>query len=206
MKLTNLDSQQPKNDGNNFDEIPHLFSNLLVIIVLLIFIFLFLNIRTYQKIKDNDICLKEIQQLYSVVLKSNEEVSKQVEAQNKLIGKEEAQKQSKDFFNYFFKWGEWQQFSENMTYLRKTYPKVEKSKIVNISGLDVGTGNSPLSYYSSKTYITKDDGIVVNLVSQKKIFGQRTVITNWFVKSEIDNHMLVFEVFQPIKYRNLNKK
>ena len=111
--------------------------------------------------------------------KENKEINK-LNRQNQIDPMSEASvERANDFFDKYFIWNSWKEYSNNMKLLRKDFSNVEKEHVVDISGMDVGSGNSPSSSYSKDADYVIDDGLVMSTYTQTKNFDAEVTTTKW---------------------------
>lgn len=154
-----------------------------VIISLLAIIVIIMGINLFNKYKEDDKIKKDIQTLQSKnedVKKHNKDVDNKEKEQEKVLQIDTAMNNTTEFNDKFFVWDSWKTYSDNMKYLRNTFPNLEDNKNVVIDGKDVGTGTAPESTYESDAFVTENKNEVSELIKQSKSYDSKATEKLWF--------------------------
>lgn len=196
MKLNKIDMSEKKQPD---DDLQDLFPKVLVGLIFLLLVVFISGYNANKNFKNNSKLLADNQAKVEQISTKNKEILAKQKEQEDEIGKLDAQKQSTQFFDKYFNWSTWQEYSKNMNKLNDEYPQLNNSKVVRISAHDVGNGKSPISYYSTESFVTNNNGSTLNLVTQKRNYATKIVTTNWFTISHVENNLLYFDDFTPIQ-------
>lgn len=121
------------------------------------------------------------------IINNNKKVAEQQRVNNSEVGNSEVIYASSKFNDLYFNWNTWKEYSDNMKELSMLYPNLESSKFVDISGKDVGSGNSPISSYDNSVYTTTNKEEVAELITQTKQYDDRTTERLMFKVSNSKN-------------------
>lgn len=138
----------------------------LLIIAVIICTAMFFNRQSQINQLHSDI--KDKQHKKTEMMVYNKDIDKKQKAIDKEVGLDDVESQAEKFDEKFFDWRSWGEFTDNMQYLRKEYPNLKDSKVVDISGHDVGRGESPKSDYSDESFTTRNKGELAQLITQSK--------------------------------------
>lgn len=126
----------------------------------------------------------------ATVLKNNAKVLKQRQQQYKTLGNSEVIEETSTFMDLFFNWNSWEKYTKNMLQIQKLYPQIVDHSPVDISGNDVGTGDSPLSTYTSEFYTMDKTGKTLEMIQQVRNTPNTTTTTIWRGVTEVDEKNL----------------
>lgn len=154
-----------------------------VIISLLVIVVIIMGINLFNKYKEDDKIKKDIQTLQSKneeVKNHNKNVEDKENEQEKKIQIATATNSANEFNDKFFVWDSWKVYSDNMKYLRNTFPNLEENKNVKIDGKDVGTGDAPESNYEGNSYVTENKEEISEIIKQSKSYESKATEKLWF--------------------------
>ncbi|WP_239710624.1 hypothetical protein [Mammaliicoccus sp. E-M21] len=162
--------------------------NAILGICLLITVFMSVNLyNKHQEYQETKSDIKELKLENKNTKIANKKVDEKQRKINEELGIDRVSNQSESFNKLFFEWGTWDKFSDNMGTIRKDYPVIQKGKVVNVDGKDVGTGNSPVSSYSSDVFTTKQKNEVNEFIIQRKTYEDKKTETIWQKNSILIN-------------------
>ncbi|MFW3619457.1 hypothetical protein [Staphylococcus caprae] len=127
----------------------------------------------------------------------NKQIEKKQIETDKEVGNADVIRAATDFNNKFYNWSSWNEFSDNMDYLKKTYPNLEDSDIVDISGKAVGNGESPESSYTSEIFPTDKKGEISEIVTQEKTQDNSDTQLLWYKVSKYNKGKYDISYFKP---------
>lgn len=145
---------------------------LFLIVTTVISAILLYNKNNRLEAMSEELSSKEEKQLE--IVNKNKEIAKEQKKNNSDVGNDEVVFASDRFNEKYYNWTTWKEYSRNMKELRVLYPNLENNKLLDISGLDVGTGNSPLSSYDSDIYTMTNKGEIAELITQTKQYDDKT--------------------------------
>lgn len=195
------------NDNRNmmdYDEAKKLRRDLLTIalFIVAVFVIVFVIVRFHQvnELKEE---IKAKQEQKEKVESYNESVKKKHEEQLKEVGLDNVKKDMEEFNDLFFTWNSWEQYDKNMKKLQLLYPKIDEGNKVDISGKDVGSGQSPKSSYDSEFYTTTNKNEIAEKVMQSKDSVSSESSTLWFIVGD-KNDDNKFNISHMKRYRELS--
>lgn len=172
----------------------------LIIIAVVVSVLFFVRYNEAQGLKED---IKEAKVEKKSVEKYNKKIDKKQSEQLKKVGLEDVKSDMNNFNKLFFEWETWGEFSSNMEELRKLYPRIEKGDTVNISGKNVGSGESPKSDYDTEYLTTTNPKEISEVVTQYKDLGNADSETLWFITGE-KNDGETFNITKMNHYREVN--
>lgn len=99
----------------------------------------------------------------------NKDIAKKNDEESKKVGVEKVSKEADIFNKKFFDWDDWAEFTKNRKDLRSLYPNIDDGKVVDISGMDVGSNNNKLkSNHSSEKLIGSQNNKIGEMITQFK--------------------------------------
>lgn len=188
----------------DYDKVKKLRMDLLMFLLIVItgFVVVFCIVRhnEIENLKDD---VKQAKAEKQSVQKYNKQIEKKQQKQLEEVGLKNVKNDMNTFNELFFNWNSWGEYSRNMKELRKLYPKIEKGDIVNISGKNVGSGESPESSYESDYLTTTNKNEIAEVVNQSKDFNNGESNTLWFITGkEKDEETL--DITHMNHYREIN--
>lgn len=188
----------------DYDKVKKLRMDLLMFLLIVItgFVVVFCIVRhnEIENLKDD---VKQAKAEKQLVQKYNKQIEKKQQKQLEEVGLKNVKNDMNTFNELFFNWNSWGEYSRNMKELRNLYPKIEKGDIVNISGKNVGSGESPESSYESDYLTTTNKNEISEVVNQSKDFNNGESNTLWFITGkEEDGETL--DITHMNHYREIN--
>lgn len=99
----------------------------------------------------------------------NKDIAKKNEEESEKVGIDEVSKEADVFNDKFFNWGDWGEFTKNRKDLRSLYPNINEGKVVDISGMDVGSNSNKLkSNHSTDRFIGSQNNKIGEMITQFK--------------------------------------
>lgn len=129
----------------------------------------------------------------SKISKYNNEVDQKNTYNSAKSGAAETMKNDAYFINKFYNWNSWEEYTENMKLLRDKFPNIAKEKVVDVTGMAVGNGSSPMNKANYNAYLTPKRGEVINIINQSSQFVSSASTTTWFVKTQMENNKYSIE-------------
>lgn len=172
---------------------------LLVILVIasIICIAMFFNRQSQINKLESDIKDKEHKKTEMVA--HNKKIDEKQKEIDREVGLEDVQSQAETFDKNFFNWNSWGEFTDNMKALQKEFPNLKDSKVVDISGKEVGKGESPKSSYSDEAFTTKNKGELAQLITQSKKTPTTQSEKLWLKMSNTNNTTYEITKMKPYK-------
>lgn len=130
--------------------------------------------------------LSEKQTTQKAVASHNKKVKKDVENFESESGIGDVSYTATDFNDKYFDWASWKEYDENIKEIKTTYPNLEKNRNIEISGMDVGSGKSPISSYETKEYTTKNKHELAEMIAQNKQYEDRITQRIFYKVSTLD--------------------
>lgn len=162
-------------------------SKIIAVLVIAVAIAFLVNLNKSKELEEKKLELAERQESVEIVMKNNKEVLKKQRVQDEKMGFNDVKEKTDEFYNYFFNWSSWQTYSDNMLEIQKRFPKLNEYSPVDISGAQVGTGQSPISSISGREYFTtKDKNKIITFVNQIRNTSTTSVTTNWRAVTRLD--------------------
>ncbi|OEK58873.1 hypothetical protein [Staphylococcus equorum] len=191
-------------DMMDYDEAKKLRRDMLTIILFIVavFIVVFVIVRFNQvnELKDE---IKAKQEQKESVEAYNKDLEGKREQQLESVGLSEVKKDMETFNNLFFVWNTWGEYDKNMKELQQLFPKIDEDKKVDISGKDVGSGDSPKSSYDNDFYTTTNKNEIAEKVTQNKDGISSKSSTVWFIVGDKNDDDL-FNISHMKRYRELS--
>ncbi|PKE06421.1 hypothetical protein CW676_07730 [Macrococcoides caseolyticum] len=160
-----------------------------LLILFLITSLIISSVILYNKMNEAEDLSKDLtakQEKREKIISENKKITeKQIENDN-LVGNHDVSVTSEDFNHLYFDWNSWEMYSKNMKEIREKYPNLERSKYVDISGMDVGTGRSPESVHKVQIYNTSKQGEIAEIINQNRRYDDRVTERLIFKVSEYD--------------------
>ncbi|RIN27710.1 hypothetical protein [Staphylococcus succinus] len=181
----------------------------LSIITILILVIMFLGalvLNSNHNVKDIKKDIVKLEKKQSDRAKYNDGIDKKQSSINERIGNGAVMKAAKNFNDKFYTWSSWNEFSDNMKDLRATYPNLQDSNIVDISGKSVGNGDSPDSIYSTDFYATDKKGQVAELITQNKSTETSGTKLQWFKIENMEKGKYSITYLKPYNEANLTSE
>ncbi|EOD7975542.1 hypothetical protein K4P50_11085 [Staphylococcus epidermidis] len=175
-------------------------SKYMSVVIVLSLILIGLGIYTfasYTKVNDVKDEIKQLESKKEDRQSYNKKIENKQASIDKKVGNADVIRTATDFNNKFYNWSSWKEFSDNMDYLKKTYPNLENSDIVDISGKAVGNGESPESSYTSEMYPTDKKGEISELVTQEKTQSNVNTRLLWYKISKYNKGKYDISYFKP---------
>lgn len=192
------------NNMMNYDDAKKLRRDLLTIIlfVVAIFVVVFLIVRVNEinQLKDDIATAKEEKKAME---NYNKKIDEQREKQTEKVGLKEVKEEMTTFNDLFFNWKTWGEYDENMKELRQLYPQIDEGSLVDISGKDVGSGQSPKSSYDEEYFTTTKESEIAEPVTQTKEGISDRSSTFWFIIGNKEEGK-TFNINHMKRYRELN--
>ncbi|TDL95516.1 hypothetical protein [Macrococcus carouselicus] len=153
-----------------------IISRLNLTILILLAAVLLLGIVTYNKSSyqhslSDELTTKEKKR--KEVTQENEKIKQEQKKIDDSVGTQDVIAASEFFNDKYFVWSTWKMYSQNMNDLKTRYPNLESNKYVDISGMSVGTGNSPNSDYSVETYTTINNNEIAEIINQNRQYDDK---------------------------------
>lgn len=182
------------------------FTTLLIILILTIVFLGLLVMNSNHKVQNIKDDIQKLEAKQKDREQTNEKINNEQLKENKRVGNERVMTNSKLFNDKFYNWASWDEFSDNMENLKKRYPNLEDSEIVDISGKAVGNGESPESSYSSDIYPTDKKGQVAELIKQTKSTEETDIELLWFKISDYEDGKYNISYLKPYQKANLSSE
>lgn len=191
-------------DMMDYDEAKKLRKDMLTIALFIIamFVVVFVIVR-FNQVSELKEEIKEKQELKKDVKAYNQNIEEKREQQLKEVGLSEVRKDMDSFNDLFFVWDTWGKYDKNMKELQQLYPKIDEGKKVDISGKDVGSGDSPKSTYDNDFYTTTNKKEIAEKVTQNKDSISSKSSTVWFIVGD-KNDEDMFNISHMKRYRELS--
>ncbi|HAC5788989.1 TPA_asm: hypothetical protein GZX72_14280 [Listeria monocytogenes] len=159
-----------------------------VITAILVFLVIVTGLFAYNQYKNVQDQQKKLDKQLAVnkkINKENEKTQKENIKLQKQVGVYDTLTASKSFYDRFFDWSSWAEYLDNLEELRVEYPQIDKGKVVDISGDEIGGSSSPVSSYERQTFIGSKQGEIGEFVTQNKSYHDGTESKAiWYVVSE----------------------
>lgn len=160
-----------------------------LLILFLITSLIISSVILYNKMNEAEDLSKDLtakQEKREKIISENKKITEKQRENDNLVGNHDVSVTSEDFNHLYFDWNSWEMYSENMKEIREKYPNLERSKYVDISGMDVGTGRSPESVHKVQIYNTSKQGEIAEIINQNRRYDDRVTERLIFKVSEYD--------------------
>lgn len=160
-----------------------------LLILFLITSLIISSVILYNKMNEAEDLSKDLtakQEKREKIISENKKITEKQRENDNLIGNHDVSVTSEDFNHLYFDWNSWEMYSKNMKEIREKYPNLERSKYVDISGMDVGTGRSPESVHKVQIYNTSKQGEIAEIINQNRRYDDRVTERLIFKVSEYD--------------------
>jgi len=160
-----------------------------LLILFLITSLIISSVILYNKMNEAEDLSKDLtakQEKREKIISENKKITEKQRENDNLVGNHDVSVTSEDFNHLYFDWNSWEMYSKNMKEIREKYPNLERSKYVDISGMDVGTGRSPESVHKVQIYNTSKQGEIAEIINQNRRYGDRVTERLIFKVSEYD--------------------
>ncbi|WP_436890172.1 hypothetical protein [Mammaliicoccus sciuri] len=160
---------------NSYDE-TFITDRFNIIVILAIASIVVMSILLFNKTNEHDQLKKELsdkQTTQKAVAAHNKTVDKEVEKFENESGVSDVSYTAQDFNNKYFDWASWEEYDKKIKEIKTTYPNLESNKNVEITGMDVGSGKSPISNFESTEYTTKNKHELAEMITQNKQYEDR---------------------------------
>lgn len=174
---------------------------ILVVVVIISGIFAF---NQFKEAQQNQKELSAKQDKAKKTKSNNKKIAKENEELFKKIGTYDTLMATRDFYDKFYNWNSWEQYADNMKELQNTYPNIDDDDVVDISGNDVGTGESPDSSYTEKNYVGTKKGQIGQFITQTKKYEDREGTAIWYVVSDYKDGKLNISQMKPYREASSN--
>ena len=162
-------------------------------------IFTFLMINKFTDVHDLEQSIAKKQDDRKLALAHNKKVEKQQEEQIKNLGTEEVTNVSSDFNDKLYDWTSWEDYSNNMNSLAKSYPNIDNGNVVDLSPTNVGVGESPESSHNQKVMTTTNKGEIAEFITQTKKADVGESEALWYKVSEYHEGRYDVSYLKPFK-------
>lgn len=162
-------------------------------------IFTFLMINKFTDVHDLEQSIAKKQDDRKLAIAHNKKVDKQQEEQIKNLGTEEVTNVSSDFNDKLYDWKSWEDYTNNMNDLVKTYPNIDKGNVVDLAPTNVGVGESPESSHDQKVMTTKNKGEIAEFITQTKKTDIGESEALWYKVSEYHDGRYDVSYLKPFK-------
>jgi len=164
-----MKNNNDKQDLNMFEVASQRRKDVLVVILIIaVIICIAMYFNRQSQINQLHADIKDKQHQKTERIADNKKVDKKQKAINKEVGLQDVQSQAETFDENFFNWSSWGEFTDNMETLQKEFPNLKDSKVVDISGKQVGRGESPKSSYSDESFTTMNKNELAQKITQTK--------------------------------------
>lgn len=160
-----------------------------LLILFLITSLIISSVILYNKMNEAEDLSKDLtakQEKREKIISENKKITEKQRENDNLVGNHDVSVTSEDFNHLYFDWNSWEMYSKNMKEIREKYPNLERSKYVDISGMDVGTGRSPESVHKVQIYNTSKQGEIAEIINQNRRYDDRVTERLIFKVSEYD--------------------
>ncbi|MCO4096968.1 hypothetical protein KFX46_08100 [Macrococcus canis] len=160
-----------------------------LLILFLITSLIISSVILYNKMNEAEDLSKDLtakQEKREKIISENKKITEKQRENDNLVGNHDVSVTSEDFNHLYFDWNSWEIYSKNMKEIREKYPNLERSKYVDISGMDVGTGRSPESVHKVQIYNTSKQGEIAEIINQNRRYDDRVTERLIFKVSEYD--------------------
>lgn len=160
-----------------------------LVILFLITSLIISSVILYNKMNEAEDLSKDLtakQEKREKIISENKKITEKQRENDNLVGNHDVSVTSEDFNHLYFDWNSWEMYSKNMKEIREKYPNLERSKYVDISGMDVGTGRSPESVHKVQIYNTSKQGEIAEIINQNRRYDDRVTERLIFKVSEYD--------------------
>lgn len=162
-------------------------------------IFTFLMINKFTDVHDLEQSIAKKQDDRKLAIAHNKKVDKQQEEQIKNLGTEEVTNVSSDFNDKLYDWKSWEDYTNNMNDLVKTYPNIDKGNVVDLAPTNVGVGESPESSHDQKVMTTTNKGEIAEFITQTKKTDIGESEALWYKVSEYHDGRYDVSYLKPFK-------
>ena len=162
-------------------------------------IFTFLMINKFTDVHDLEQSIAKKQDDRKLAIAHNKKVDKQQEEQIKNLGTEEVTDVSSDFNDKLYDWKSWEDYTNNMNDLVKTYPNIDKGNVVDLAPTNVGVGESPESSHDQKVMTTTNKGEIAEFITQTKKTDIGESEALWYKVSEYHDGRYDVSYLKPFK-------
>lgn len=162
-------------------------------------IFTFLMINKFTDVHDLEQNIAKKQDDRKLAIAHNKKVDKQQEEQIKNLGTEEVTNVSSDFNDKLYDWKSWEDYTNNMNDLVKTYPNIDKGNVVDLAPTNVGVGESPESSHDQKVMTTTNKGEIAEFITQTKKTDIGESEALWYKVSEYHDGRYDVSYLKPFK-------
>lgn len=162
-------------------------------------IFTFLMINKFTDVHDLEQSIAKKQDDRKLALAHNKKVDKQQDEQIKNLGTEEVTNVSSDFNDKLYDWKSWEDYTNNMNDLVKTYPNIDKGNVVDLAPTNVGVGESPESSHDQKVMTTTNKGEIAEFITQTKKTDIGESEALWYKVSEYHDGRYDVSYLKPFK-------
>lgn len=162
-------------------------------------IFTFLMINKFTDVHDLEQSIAKKQDDRKLAIAHNKKVDKQQEEQIKNLGTEEVTNVSSDFNDKLYDWKSWEDYTNNMNDLVKTYPNIDKGNVVDLAPTNVGVGESPESSHDQKVMTTTNQGEIAEFITQTKKTDIGESEALWYKVSEYHDGRYDVSYLKPFK-------
>ncbi|MEX2935963.1 hypothetical protein [Staphylococcus saprophyticus] len=180
------------------------FTSLVVILIIVVGFMGILTLVSNQKLANIKDDITKLEAKQKERNQYNDKIKEQQKEEDARVGNDRVTTNAKYFNDKFYNWSSWNEFSDNMENLKKRYPNLEDSDIVDISGKSVGNGESPESTYSSDIYPTDKKGQIAELITQTKSEDETDTELVWFKVEDYDNGKYNISYLKPYQKANLS--
>ncbi|WP_215388683.1 hypothetical protein [Staphylococcus aureus] len=174
---------------------------ILVVVVIVSGIFAF---NQFKEAQQNQKELSAKQDKAKKTKANNKKITKENEELFKKIGTYDTLMATRDFYDKFYNWNSWEQYADNMKELQNTYPNIDDDDVVDISGKDVGTGDSPESSYTEKNYVGTEKRQIGQFITQTKKYEDREGTAIWYIVSDYKDGKLNISQMKPYREASSN--
>ena len=162
-------------------------------------IFTFLMINKFTDVHDLEQSIAKKQDDRKLALAHNKKVEKQQDEQIKNLGTEEVTNVSSDFNDKLYDWKSWEEYTNNMNDLVKTFPNIDNGNVVDLAPTNVGVGESPESSHDQKVMTTTNKGEIAEFITQTKKTDVGESEALWYKVSEYHDGRYDVSYLKPFK-------
>ena len=162
-------------------------------------IFTFLMINKFTDVHDLEQSIAKKQDDRKLALAHNKKVEKQQDEQIKNLGTEEVTNVSSDFNDKLYDWKSWEEYTNNMNDLVKTFPNIDNGNVVDLAPTNVGVGESPESSHNQKVMTTTNKGKIAEFITQTKKTDVGESEALWYKVSEYHEGRYDVSYLKPFK-------
>lgn len=162
-------------------------------------IFTFLMINKFTDVHDLEQSIAKKQDDRKLALAHNKKVDKQQDEQIKNLGTEEVTNVSSDFNDKLYDWTSWEEYTNNMNDLVKTFPNIDNGNVVDLAPTNVGVGESPESSHDQKVMTTTNKGEIAEFITQTKKTDIGESEALWYKVSEYHDGRYDVSYLKPFK-------